>query len=67
MSITRDHQDIVFLCDGDGCHESLNTMHSDWGDALADMKTQGWKSSKIAEDWSHFCPDCAEQAWRDRR
>jgi hypothetical protein len=61
MSITYDHGDIVISCDGDGCHDTLETMTSNFGSAINTAKRARYVSRKPAGTikWEHFCPVCA--------
>lgn len=58
MSVTRDNNEVVFECDL--CSETLETEESDWGEALAAMKAEGWMARKVGlgrGEFKHFCPD----------
>ena len=56
--IDRQHDEIVFHCDGDKCHESVETGHEEWSSALAFMKRKGWRVLKDGQEWLHLCKDC---------
>lgn len=34
---------------------------------IADAKAEGWAIQKVAGDWTHTCPACAESARRPAR
>lgn len=57
MSITHDHGDIVFLCDGNLCHRSIATETSNFDSALNLLKRRKWTARKVSGVWQHFCPD----------
>ena len=61
MSITYDHGDIVMSCDGDGCHDSIETMTPNFGAAINAAKRQRFVARKRpgSDEWEHFCPVCA--------
>lgn len=60
VSIEREHYDgpITFLCDGPRCHEFCETHCTDFGGALAKLKSRGWVVRKDGRDWTHLCGDC---------
>lgn len=47
---------IIFECDT--CDATLDTETADFYDARLMLKTEGWKSAKIADEWLHGCPKC---------
>lgn len=60
MTLTRDHNNIVFECDGKSCHQTLETGTSNFDGAQNQLSRLHWKRVKpgISEGWKHFCPDC---------
>jgi Fe2+ or Zn2+ uptake regulation protein len=58
--MTRDHNNIVFECDG--CGEVLETETSSFESAQNILHRQHWKArkalGKLSDEWLHFCPDC---------
>lgn len=54
--IDRQHRAIVFECDA--CDETLETGESEFPDAMAHFRRDGWKAEKVGTDWTHLCPDC---------
>lgn len=54
--IDRQHGEIVFCCDG--CDETLETGESEWADAMAQFRRDGWRSEKVGAEWTHLCADC---------
>jgi hypothetical protein len=60
MSITHSYGAVEFECDA--CGEVLATGHSDFYDALAQAKDEGWAVRKIKNQWHHFCDaDCLKE------
>ena len=61
MSIQRDQYNgpIAFLCDSPKCPEIDETHCSDFGTALAKLKSHGWTVVKERE-WRHYCRDCSK-------
>lgn len=60
MSLTQDHGNHVFQCDGAGCGTTLETNTSNFESALNALNRAHWKKHRkdTAHDWQHFCPDC---------
>ncbi|MPZ58462.1 MAG: hypothetical protein GEU91_18610 [Rhizobiales bacterium] len=60
MSLTHDHGNIVFTCDGKGCGSYLETDTSNFDAARNVLKRNRWKPHRRNEtsDWQHACPDC---------
>lgn len=60
MTLSRDHNDIVFHCDGDRCHETISTWTSNFDSAQNALHRAHWKARRAdpASEWEHFCPDC---------
>lgn len=56
MAIQRDGGDVVFECDS--CSEWALTETDEFDQALDNIKRNGWKVSKIGDEWIHTCPDC---------
>lgn len=56
--IDRQHDEIHFLCDGNKCHESLETGRDNWQEAMAYLKRKGWRVIKDGTEWLHLCKDC---------
>lgn len=63
MSITRDYNIIVFICDA--CDADLDTGEEDFDGALGRMREAGWVSRKEPnpyhgppEVWQHYCDEC---------
>lgn len=47
---------VAFGCDEPGC-EVQSELHTDFKEAVAEIKAAGWKSNRIGDkEWSHFCP-----------
>lgn len=63
MSIERARGGVInFICDI--CGNTLDTGTSEWKDAMAKMREDGWRSKKFDDDqWAHYCDD---QCWRKR-
>lgn len=69
MSLTRDHGDIVFQCDTDGCSETLETRTSNWPAARNLLRRAGWQPypnpkgrAHSDSEWNHRCCECAKGA-----
>lgn len=56
--IDRSGGEITFHCDE--CADFIETEETNFNEALAIMKREGWKVSKIGPEWVHKCPACAE-------
>lgn len=60
MSIHRNRfgfdGEITFECDE--CGEENHTDNSDFQSALAQIREDGWVSSKEGGEWHHHCSDC---------
>lgn len=54
--IDRQHGKIAFECDG--CDETIETGETEWADAIARFRREGWRSEKIGDEWVHLCPTC---------
>lgn len=59
MTITRDHNNIIFNCDG--CADYLETGTSEFNDALAHLRDEEWVARKSISIWRHYCPDCKKE------
>lgn len=55
--IDRQHGEVVFECDS--CNETLPTGETEFGDAMALFRREGWRAEKVGEDWTHLCPQHA--------
>lgn len=74
MSITYDHGDIVWQCDGVlpdlkkgfphilHCLEALETNTSNFDAARNTLTRQRWKAIKKGLEWKHLCPSCLHYA-----
>ncbi len=60
MSLTQDHGNHVFQCDGEDCRETLDTETSNFDAARNVLRRNRWKPKKnpTSDEWEHFCPDC---------
>lgn len=59
MSIDKQHGKYFFICDGDECHDHLETNESNFTQALEVLKEEGWRSERQrGNEWKHYCPDC---------
>ena len=56
MTMSKDHGDFEFSCDG--CTEVLHTETSNFDAAKNLLARSGWRARKILGDWQHFCPRC---------
>lgn len=54
--IDRQHNQMVYECDA--CPETLETGESEFSDALAMFRREGWKAERVGFEWTHLCPDC---------
>lgn len=54
--IDRQHGQMVYECDG--CEATLETGESEFNEALAMFRRDGWKADKVGDEWVHLCPDC---------
>lgn len=60
--IDRQHDQIVIECDAcESVYESGAEgfpAGSEWKEIWPAAKREGWRSTKIAEEWVHTCPKC---------
>jgi len=54
--IDRQYGEITYECDG--CDETLETGETEFSDALAMFRRDGWKAEKVGTEWTHLCPAC---------
>lgn len=54
--LDRQHGKINFECDS--CAHIYTSEVSDFDEAWAVAKRDGWKAQKIGKEWVHACPDC---------
>lgn len=54
--IDRQHGEITYECDA--CDETLATGGSEFNDALAMFRRDGWRAEKVGDEWTHLCPKC---------
>lgn len=55
--IDRQGGRIVIECDS--CDETFEgEVGAEFGETWADAKRDGWKTSKVGNDWVHGCPRC---------
>lgn len=59
MSITRNHNEVSFECDA--CNDTLATGLTDFTEAYAYAKREGWRAIKINGEWEHRCSDCEDE------
>lgn len=60
--LDREHGDIVFRCDGQGCGEFLEAHTSNFDSARNLLRRARWRPRKGQDsEWRHLCPDCQEQ------
>ena len=57
----KDFGTFTVSCDTKGCNyeEEVDT-DGDWTSMIEEIKSFGWKISKINDEWIHVCPSCAE-------
>lgn len=65
MSLTQDHGNIVFECDGKDCREMMDTGTSNFDAALSASRLAGWHPRKPPgfKEWLHLCGDCYAQVF----
>lgn len=56
--LTRIYGKINFECDD--CGEVLDSDTKDFDDAMGVLRAEGWRSEKLGQDWSHYCPKCGK-------
>lgn len=54
--IDRDYGSYYGVCDACG---TATEAYDDFQDALDGLKAEGWKITKIGDEWVHYCPTCA--------
>lgn len=54
--LERIHGLVVFMCDE--CDDELETETSDFTEARQMLDREGWRTSKVGDEWVHHCPDC---------
>jgi len=55
MALDRIHGEIVFFCDGPGCHEDLATGERDIHEANVVRRDAGWIARQQRGEWQHYC------------
>ena len=60
--IDRCYGDYYVTCDA--CGKELDGVFSDFDEARDSMKTNGWRTRRIGDDWFHYCPECAPEMAR---
>jgi hypothetical protein len=69
MSLTQDHGNHVFICDGLECRSRLETNTSNFESALNLLRRAGWKAIRIGNwhatpgaksDWANLCGQCVK-------
>lgn len=63
--IERQHNKVIFICDL--CEDDLDTDRSDFGEANAIRKDEGWHALQVKDDWEHRCPSCVKKGASGRR
>lgn len=60
MSLTQDHGNHVFQCDGTSCGDTLDTGTSNFDSALNVLRRARWTARRKDQfhDWQHFCVGC---------
>jgi hypothetical protein len=53
-----DRQGGQILVECDSCDEVLETGTNEWSEAMAEMRREGWKARKVADEWVHACSQC---------
>lgn len=53
-----DRQDGKILFECDQCDEVWDSGTSDFQEAWAAAKREGWRTRKIGTEWVHACPSC---------
>jgi hypothetical protein len=57
MPVDRQYDKIVFECDS--CDETFTgEPGEEFVDAWASAKQEGWRATKIGEEWVRGCPRC---------
>jgi hypothetical protein len=57
MSIERTYGEITIVCDG--CGDGIDTLETDFDQALTSAKAVGWVPRKVDGEWKHYCcPGC---------
>jgi hypothetical protein len=57
MSTDHQYGKLIFVCDT--CEERIEFDPQDgFQTAWAQLKTEGWKTRKIRDEWVHGCPQC---------
>lgn len=66
MTIERDgvKGPIIFECDINECHESIETECFEFSGALAKAKSRGWMPHFVDGEWIHLC-DVHEEEFQE--
>lgn len=57
MALERERGLIVFTCDE--CGEVEETETRDFEEAREHIRAEGWRTSKVGDEWVHKCRGCA--------
>lgn len=58
--INRGLGEYEIICDG--CDEIVYSDGESWEEMSDFLKEEGWKIIRVAKEWEHYCPNCAEEA-----
>lgn len=60
MTLIREDGKAELVCDA--CdRETAGPVHAeDYEILLTDAKAEGWRTSRIEDDWRHRCPSCVK-------
>jgi rubredoxin len=54
-----DHQYNMIVIECDACDATFEGNEGDeWKSVWPAAKREGWRSTKIADEWVHTCPKC---------
>lgn len=40
-------------------------VDDDWDTLMKEMKSEGWETRKVNDEWENYCPECAKKRKKD--
>jgi transcription elongation factor Elf1 len=59
--IDKQHGKFILICDN--CNDAFEFgKGEDFEDVRNYIKSEGWQTVKVGEDWLHYCDECRREA-----